>query len=264
MPTISDPIRRFAEEPDPELSEPPLPVRRIVRPAFTLMLSPSPTLSQVVSVRTTAADLDATIADVRALLRDAGYTVNVWEVGPSCRPEGLAVMLKERGFAPATRPPFEPVSTVMALVTSPPPFTAEAGVEARLVQSVDEYVMVLRIAMEVFKQSENATRDWIAAAPALWRHYRFTHLAFLDGQPVGFGFSSVGPVGVMLGGAGVLQVARGRGVYRALLAARWAEAAKMGKPALVVHAGMMSRPILEQCGFEVVCQLEVLADPANA
>lgn len=261
MPTISEAIRQFAEEPESETAEPPLPVRRIVRPTFTLMLSPSPTQSEVTAVRTTVAGLDATISEVRAVLRDVGYSVNVWEVGPSCRPEGLASLLVERGFFPATRPPFEPISTVMALVQPPPSFVPDAGVEARLVRDLDEYVMVLRVAMKAFNQSEEATSAWIAAAPAFWRHYRFTHIAFVDGQPAGFGFSTVGRVGFMLRGGGVLQEARGRGVYRALLAARWAEAVKVGKPALVVHAGAMSGPILKRCGFDVVCRLDILQDP---
>jgi GNAT superfamily N-acetyltransferase len=65
---------------------------------------------------------------------------------------------------------------------------------------------------------------------------------------------------VLLGGGAVLPQYRGRGVYRALVASRWEAAVEMGKPALTVHAGAMSRPILERCGFEEVCRVEVLAD----
>jgi predicted GNAT family N-acyltransferase len=59
-----------------------------------------------------------------------------------------------------------------------------------------------------------------------------------------------------------LPSARGRGAYRALIAARWDEAVARGTPALAVQAQETSRPILERCGFEVVCTMyEVEHDP---
>jgi hypothetical protein len=36
-----------------------------------------------------------------------------------------------------------------------------------------------------------------------------------------------------------------------------------GVPALVVHAGAMSRPILERLGFDAVAEQEILLDPAT-
>ena len=71
-----------------------------------------------------------------------------------------------------------------------------------------------------------------------------------------------GPPAIFLGGAAVLSQYRGRGVYRALVASRWRAAVAIGKPALTIHAGEMSKPILERCGFEAVCQIDVLLDPA--
>src|SRR5260221_11168625 len=100
--SLSEAIRRFAEEPDWELPEAPPPTRRIVRPSFTLVLSPTPTHSVVSRVRTTVAELDATIAEVRGLLRENGYVGCSWYIGPSCRPDGLQALLAERGFVPST------------------------------------------------------------------------------------------------------------------------------------------------------------------
>jgi hypothetical protein len=257
-------LREFAEEPESYMPAP-APARRLDLEHCTLVLSPSITHSAVLRVRTTAEALDGAIADVRAALRENGYVGNVWHVGPSCRPVGLVDMLKERGFIRAERPPFEPESTAMALVSAPPTPPPGAGIEARLARNLDEYVQCLRIGMEVFNEPEEAAASWMAAAPALWAQQdgvnRFTHIAFLDGKPVGFGFSAAGPAAMLLGGSGILASARGRGVYRAMLAARWAEATRVGKPGLVIHAGAMSRPILARCGFEVVCHLDVLEDP---
>jgi hypothetical protein len=58
----------------------------------------------------------------------------------------------------------------------------------------------------------------------------------------------------------VLERARGRGAYRALVRARWDDAAERGTPALIVHAGRMSRPILERLGFQAVAEIDVLED----
>jgi GNAT superfamily N-acetyltransferase len=264
MPALSDAVRRFAEDPEAFIGEIPLPARRIATPSFTLVLSPSPTQSTVSCVATSAGELDDTIAEVRRLAREAGYTRTSWNIGPSARPEGLVKLMTDRGFIPATRPPLEPELTAMALVRPPPP--PPAGVEARLIRDLDEYRQALRIGIEAFGETEEDAAGWLAAAPELWKQqdgvHRFAHLAFVDGRPVGFAMAAVAPEGLLLGGSGVLASARGRGAYRALLSARWESAVALGTPVLVIQAGMMSRPILERCGFEQVCRIDVLEDPA--
>jgi GNAT superfamily N-acetyltransferase len=65
----------------------------------------------------------------------------------------------------------------------------------------------------------------------------------------------------LLGGA-VLPACRGRGVYRALVHARWLHAAARGTPLLVVQAGRMSRPVLEGLGFRGHGELHLFMDPA--
>jgi hypothetical protein len=66
----------------------------------------------------------------------------------------------------------------------------------------------------------------------------------------------------MIGG-GVLPAARGRGIYRALVRARWDDAVAAGTPALCTQAGAMSRPILEGLGFQPVAEHEILLDPTT-
>jgi len=55
--------------------------------------------------------------------------------------------------------------------------------------------------------------------------------------------------GVALMGGAVLPAVRGRGVYRALVHARWEHAVARGTPLLVVQAGRMSAPVLTGLGF---------------
>jgi GNAT superfamily N-acetyltransferase len=262
--TVGVTLQELAEEPDHHLNQIPAASRRHFAPRFTILFSPSPSQSSTSRIRATADDLDDTIAEVRRVVRGAGFTRNVWHVGPSCRPEGLAARLVERGFVPATRPPYEPTATAMVLAKAPAHAAANAGIEVRPCRNVDEYREAIRIAMEAFNETPEDAAGWYEAVPALWAAHdgvsRYTHLAFLDGRAVGFGFAAVAGRGVLLGGSGVLESARGRGVYRALVAARWDEAKRLGHEGLIIHAGAMSQPILEHCGFEPVCAMDILED----
>lgn len=262
MAEISEPIRLFAEEPERLVVEPLPPVRRFLRDTFTLILSPMPSMSNVSCVHTTEAGVDATIAEVRRMVGQAGYTRTVWAVGPSSRPANLAALLAARGFVPADRPPFERELTAMALIEPPP--APPPNVETRPIGSLEEYVEAWHIAIEVFNESPEDAAGWLAAAPALWAQQdgvqRSSYMAFVAGRPVGFAFAMAGPHGILMGGSGVRASSRGQGAYRALVSARWRDAVRLGKPALVIQAGAMSRPILARCGFQEICRLQVLED----
>ena len=65
-------------------------------------------------------------------------------------------------------------------------------------------------------------------------------------------------------GGSTLPEARGRGAYRALVAARWEDAVARGTPVLVTQASPMSRPILGRLGFREVCQIRILLDAFGA
>jgi GNAT superfamily N-acetyltransferase len=263
VPLISDEIRRLAEEPEAAFGDPPPPARRIATSAYVLGLSPSPSQSMVTAVRTTADELDGVIAEARGHLRAAGYTRCVWGVGPSCRPEGLVDMLAARGFFQPKEPPYEPELTGMALVEAPPPAPPE--VEARRVRDYDEYLATMRIAVTMMGEEADGAAGWLAAAPQLWESggvARYTHAAFIDGKMVGFAWAVPTPGALLLGGSSVLPEWRGRGAYRALVAARWETAVGLGTPALAIQAGAMSRPVLERCGFQTICQIKFLEDPA--
>jgi predicted GNAT family acetyltransferase len=86
------------------------------------------------------------------------------------------------------------------------------------------------------------------------------YLAYLDDLPVARGSASFSEHGVTLFGGSTLPEARGRGAYRALVAARWADALARGTPALVTQASPMSRPILARLGFREVCEIRILLD----
>jgi hypothetical protein len=85
-------------------------------------------------------------------------------------------------------------------------------------------------------------------------------LAYLDGEPVGFGRAVFAPeAGILMGGS-TLPRARGRGVYTSLVHARWDATVARGVPRLAVSAGHMSGPILERLGFEEIGKVVLLRD----
>jgi GNAT superfamily N-acetyltransferase len=90
------------------------------------------------------------------------------------------------------------------------------------------------------------------------------YVARVDGAIVGAAVGWWGEAGVNLFGGAVDPGARGRGVYRALTAARWQVAVDRGTPALTVQAGKMSLPILARLGFEPVGQARLYVDALSA
>jgi predicted acetyltransferase len=64
----------------------------------------------------------------------------------------------------------------------------------------------------------------------------------------------------MMAGGATAPWARGRGAYRALVRARWDDAAARGTPVIAVHAKDTSSPILTRLGFEKVLQFRRLQD----
>jgi hypothetical protein len=86
-------------------------------------------------------------------------------------------------------------------------------------------------------------------------------LAMLDARPAGTALAIPSDRGVFLIGGSTAEWARGRGVYRALVRARWDFAVARGTPALVIQAVPdTSYPILLRLGFEEVCTIRRLED----
>ncbi len=102
------------------------------------------------------------------------------------------------------------------------------------------------------------TAVWGSSEP-LVDHPSIRHTAaFVDGRLAGYGRSVDLDGGVALMGGAVLEDMRGRGVYRALVRARWEHAVARGTPLLVVQAGDQSAPILTGLGFETHGEIRVL------
>jgi GNAT superfamily N-acetyltransferase len=159
-------------------------------------------------------------------------------------------------------PDDEPVLTGMTSATAPP---AAPHVEVRPLETAAQYLEAIAVDWEVWQipDAERAKRraaevdrfdeDHAAGTAHHWAAYD-------EGRPVGFGRGVDMEDGVALMGGAVLPEARGRGVYRALVRARWAHAVARGTPLLVVQAGAMSAPVLDGLGFQRHGEIRLFAD----
>lgn len=247
-----------APEPLPESG-----ATRVVRPGYCLLMTPLPTVNYVEDVRLPPTALADAVAEVRQLLRERGREQAAWVV-PASAADQLAA-LAAVGMTPYQDPPLEPRSTAMALVR-PPAGSASPGVVVREAVTLEDYLATGELAAELFDMNE-LDRDGLVAAMRVRHTLREqgrtpvrTYLATVDDRLVGQAQGIETPTGTNLSGSSVLPSARGRGVYRAMIAARWEDAVRRGLPALTVQAGEMSQPILQRLGFEVVEVQAILCD----
>lgn len=235
---------------------------RLALPGLCLYFTPMPTVTFVEDVRLDPADVPSALSAVRDLARARGRDKVAWAVPAS---GALHDALSHAGLTPYDDPPLGPDYTAMALV-APPRGEAGADVTVREAVTREEYVAVGELAADVFEMSPEDRQGLVAATArrhelrAQGRTPMRSYLAFVDGRQVGEAQSTETAIGTNLSGCSVLPSARGRGVYRALVAARWRDAVERGLPALTVQAGPMSRPILLRLGFEVVDELALLCD----
>jgi GNAT superfamily N-acetyltransferase len=266
---IAEDIRRFAE--DPAAWGPELPresgLKRILTDRYCLLLGPVPTFTSVSHLRLAPEDVAEVISEVRAHVAEHGHREAMWWIGSSATPGDLADRLQAHGLVPDNRPGSEPHGTSMVLVDEPPQ-TAE--VDARRVRTLDEFRIATKLTSVAFESPPEEAAAWEAIAEERFAaeragHSPRTYLAFVDGEPVAVARALVEPdcPAVLMIGGGVVPSARGRGVYRALVRARWDDAVAAGTPALCTQAGAMSRPILESLGFRPVAEHEILLDPAT-
>ncbi|MDX6478025.1 MAG: hypothetical protein QOG29_612 [Gaiellaceae bacterium] len=200
--------------------------------------------------------IDSTLDEVHGLLRRRGRSACTWEVGSSATPADLTEQLRARGLVDERDP-----HVVGMVLTEPPPAQVD-GIQAREVVSFEEFQAAQRVAEEAFGGGVGMGDDQLRAryeeklATGSWK----TFVALMDGEIVASASSTYVEGAVTLNGGAVLAHARGRGAYRALVAARWDDAVERGTPALVTQAGAMSKPILERLGFRSVTEITILLD----
>jgi GNAT superfamily N-acetyltransferase len=228
---------------------------RIETDRYTLCMGPGRTWNTVQRQRLHADEIDDALEEVRSLLRERGRDVTQWEVGSSAEPQDLVDRLLERGLIRDK----DPYAVALVLTHEPPPPPPE--IVARRVETLEEYAAANAVQWEAFGMPADEVAEARAMLPERWRDApSVMHAAWLDGEIVSAGTAASTGHGLLLYGGATLPRARGRGAYRALLHARWQEAARNGTPALITQGGSMSRPILERLGFERVGEVHMLLD----
>jgi len=167
----------------------------------------------------------------------------LWRVHDHDRPARLAKDLAAAGFTASES------TTLLFLDLSGPVPGPVAGIEVRRVANLAELDGFMAAQAEAFGDDEPWRREAYAARledPDLglyvaWTGGRAVAAARLETSPAwSFG---------LLQGGGVAPAERGRGLYRALVAARAEAARAKGLRYLVTDARETSRPILERLGF---------------
>jgi hypothetical protein len=229
----------------------------VVDERFVLFLGgPDMNVAQRLRLR----DVEADVGEVRARVRERGGTRVLWEVADAATPGDLVERLIALGAAPARDR--DPDAVVMGTTGSPN--GPASAVEVAAVTTVPDYRAFVTVTFTVFGAQEHLSDELERIERDGERKLadaRFVrYLARLDGRPVAAASATFAPTGAILHGGSTLPEARGRGAYRALVAARREEACRRGTPAVVTRAGAESRPILLRLGFRELGRLRTLED----
>jgi GNAT superfamily N-acetyltransferase len=195
-------------------------------------------IAQVVEpINVGPADVDQAVAEARELVRAEGKDRLVWWVEPAY--EWLGPELEQHGLMNEETPGFEAIENAMALV-EPPSGEVSHGVIVAPVETVSDLAASDHVTVEAFGMGPEAREELERDRARRYAEYttpgnparQFN--ASLDGRVVGTAAAVIGKYGINLFAAGVLPDARGRGVYRAMIRARWDLAVERGTPALTV------------------------------
>jgi hypothetical protein len=196
-------------------------------------------------------EIDEVRAEIHAHLRVKGRTACTWEVGTHATPADLVDRLLALGLVDD-----EPTPLAVGMVLTEPPADPPPGVDVRRAETRAERLAAARIAAVAFG---GPVPTEVPAEPELDPD-NVVYLAYVDGEPAARASAVFSEHAVALFGGSTLPEARGRGAYRALVAARWQDALARGTPTLVTQASPMSRPILGRLGFRELCEIRILLD----
>src|SRR5262249_23210866 len=208
-------LREFAEYLN--AFEPPGPdEQRVETPRYTLLMGVGDTWNTVQRQDFGADEVDDVLAEVRGLVRARGRSSAQWEIGSVARPAGLVDMLLQRGLVPHEHDDY-----AVALVLRAAPPAGPAGTEGRAGKSLAAYVEACCVQQVAFGMTpEEVAEDMRHVEPRWHDGARVMHAVWWDDRIVSAGTCVLTDHGVHLHGGATLPDYRGRGAYRALLAAR--------------------------------------------
>jgi hypothetical protein len=248
---ISPELREYAESPD-RFSTIPEGVSVSRHDDGRICVLQGNTWASISAPRFDEDEIDDVIAHVHGLVPPHKH--QVWWISDRARPANLIELLQERGFTETQDSAHE----LRALVLTSPPAEIPAEIEVRRIETYDDFLAAREVQWTGFDTPEDRRavqrahlrsdyEESIAAGVPVG------FLALLDGRPAATGMAVPSTRGVFLIAGTTAPWARGRGLYRALVRARWEYAVERGTPALVVQAVVdTSYPILQRLGFAEV------------
>jgi len=255
---LSEEVRRLALDPFGELPTS-RQVELIELGGAVLSINPWPSAQVVRPVDVSLPDVAATVEAARSVAHERGKQVLAWWI--TSEHDDLAAALEAAGLVNADTPGFEAVENGMALTSAP---TGQPAEQVRIgeVSEWEEFAAVSEVNRLVFgfpevpeQELRERYTEYLVEADL-----GTTLFASIDDRIVAGAYAAFGTAGINLFGASVAREARGQGVYRSLVLARWDLAVRRGTPALTVQAGRMARPICERMGFTLVGTLRVFVD----
>jgi GNAT superfamily N-acetyltransferase len=201
--------------------------------------------------------VDDVIGEAQATIRARNLPF-LWVVDPGTRPPDFEARLAAHGYHP------DPHGKEVQVMVLPADATIEApavpGLELRDgLATPASFQAADRAAAEAFQETSRMDDPNL---PATQERRRLNSIAAgnrrlifatINGEPAGAASITLfPPQGAMINGGAVRQAFRGRGVYRAMVAARLEIARQERVAGLAVHAGAMSEPILSRLGFTPV------------
>jgi hypothetical protein len=209
--------------------------------------------AHVQRIRLTGHDVDAAVEAARSVMARTGASIASWWLCERSTPDDVEDDLLARGLRIVDG---DYLVDGLLLTSEPPP--GPAGIDARATEGPEELAAAHELQNDVFGVPPDRRRH---PEPDKWER---VYAAWIDGRVAGAGRAYFTPRGVMMAGGATAPWARGRGAYRALVRARWDDAAARGTPAIAVHAKETSSPILVRLGFEKVLQFRRLEDVASS
>jgi hypothetical protein len=203
----------------------------------------------VVYASLTPGRVDAEIAEQLAHYRRLGAAFE-WKVYSHDRQADLLARLSSAGFTVGAK------EAVLVLdLCDPPAWIGEdAPVEVLRVRNAEEVALFRAAAEEIFGKDYGNTAGQFERAIRDGSTQHLAYYALVDGVAASIGRLYTHPASAFGGlyGGGTRPAFRGRGLYRALVAARARDAAAPGARYLIVDALPTSRPILQRLGFQHV------------
>jgi GNAT superfamily N-acetyltransferase len=235
---VVTPRRAFPRLPD---------LRVIERPGWLQIVTPSIKtggLNEVMYSRLDEHGADAAIDAAIAIYRDLGLKFR-WSGAPGNGPEDLGARLVRRGLD-------ESWGRGMACSTDVTiaPSRDDTNIDVVRAETLADYTHVMATGWSADPIALAAMHGHLLADE---RYHLF--VAYSAGEPAAAASYLAFAHSAFLMGGVVLPHYRGRGLYRALVAARLAHARSLGLELAATHAReSTSAPILERIGFDTVCR----------